>query len=63
MEEVTEASAAMNSAGAGWTLQRDGDDGQSWQYRFHQARSIPADLAVVVADTIHNMRSALDHVA
>jgi hypothetical protein len=63
IREVSQACAAIDSDGAAWAVQREADDDQSWRYRFHQGRAIPADLAVLVADTIHNMRSALDHVA
>jgi hypothetical protein len=60
--EVSQACGAINSDEAAWSVQREADDDQSWRYRFHQ-KDIPADLAVLVADTIHNMRSALDQVA
>ena len=59
MEEINEACAAINSDGAYWAVQKRammtsrGGTSSKWP--------IPADLAVMVADTIHNMRSALDH--
>jgi hypothetical protein len=44
-------------------VQRVADGDRSWRYRVQLSRPIPADLAVLVADAIHNMRSALDQVA
>jgi hypothetical protein len=63
MAEVSEASVAINSDSTVWTERVAYNDDQCWRYVFQMARPIPADLAVLVADTIHNIRSALDQVA
>ena len=62
LTDVGDACAAIN-ADSTPCVQRVADGDQSWRYRVQVSRPIPADLAALVADAIHNMRSALDQVA
>lgn len=61
--EVAVLSSALNTSGVGWRIDREAADERSWTYRFHILRPIPADLAVLVGDAIHNLRSSLDQIA
>ena len=54
---------ALNRPGVAWAVVREVDAEQAVVYRIRLLQPISADFAVVVADAIHNLRSALDQVA
>jgi hypothetical protein len=63
MKEVARCCDTLDKPGVSWSLDRQPEDDQAWCYVFRQHGPIPADLAVIVGDTIHNLRSALDTAA
>jgi hypothetical protein len=61
--DVDRRCEALNQSGVGWSLGREPEDDRTWRYIFRQPTPIPADLAVMMGDTIHNLRSAVDNAA
>jgi hypothetical protein len=63
VRELSEAVAAFE-AEQPWAVDVEPGGGRGkWVHRFRMTRSIPTDLAAIVGDAVHDMRSALDHVA